>query len=510
MSEGLAFLAAGLLMLPNTICQLIPICRKRHTAPFLSYLWSLCINAGYGLLFSSETQEIAYILIGIGFFFTIIPFDCCICSSSFQCNHAAAREIFAKPLSRKDFIREMCGNRALPPSISVYAEAYHYETRTETVKVDDGDGKSHYETRTHEEKVTTWTGTKIFKYRSWQEDGNSIRIKETDIVHAACPVHYKLDSSAREGLSYLRERMYFLALCHDYYASVSNSFTTPGIRDIICGSISESSTQTTQFFQGCGGRTLWIFFTILGYQSAFETFWCQKGERMRLRLKKKISGHKGTYRCGFMEEDGEAARNTFRFDGESVVIDTPLLSNFYEGPPINPEYLIDLPDDPKHPPPECYRFGPQPPMPPQGMPPPMPPQGMQMNMNMQPGMQMNMQMQGMQPPPMPPQNMQMNMQMQGVPPPMQPQNMQMNIQMQPGMPQPQQGMPQQGMQMNMQMQGMNAPMQPGMQSQPTMQPGMNMQMNMQPGMQSQPNMQMNMQPGMQMNVNVQGPNQPPQ
>jgi hypothetical protein len=467
MEDGIALILAGALMLPNTICQLIPIIKKRNTAPFWSYFWSLCINAGIGLTLGQSTFQVGLGLLGVGFFFTIIPFDKCFCSSSFQCNHAACREIFSAPLSRKDFIREMCGNRALPPSIAVHAEAYHYETRTERVRVDDGDGKSHYETRTHQEKVTTWRGTKIFKYRSWEEAGNSIRIKETDIIHASCPVHYKLDGSAREGLRYLRERMYYLALFHDYYASVSNSFDTPGIKDIICGSISESNSSATQFYQGCGGRTLWILCTIIGYQSAFETFWCQKGERMRLRLKKKISGHRNTYRCGFMEEDGEAARSTFRFDGESVVIDTPLLTNFYSGPPVNPEFLTDLPEDPKHPAPECYQVGPPMPMQPQ----PMPMQ--QMPMQPQPGMQPQpMQMQQM--PGMQPQQM-----------PMQPQ--QMPMQPMPGM-QPQQ-MPMQPMPMQ--------PM-PGMQSQPMPMQPQQMPMQPMPGMQ------------MQMNVSVQGTNQPPQ
>jgi len=489
--DGVALLVAGCLMLPNTILQLIPVIRKRHTAPFWSYFFSLCINAGYGLLLSENTRNIGLAFVIFAFFFTIIPFDKCICKASFQCNHSACREIFSKPLSRNEFIREMCGNRALPPSIAVMAEAYHYETRTERVRVDDGDGKSHYETRTHQEKVTTWTATKIFKYRSWEEDGDSIRIKETDIIHATCPVSYKLDSSAKDGLNYLRERMYYMALHRDYYANVSNSFDTPGLKDIVCGSISEEQGNATKFYQGCPGRTLWVIFTILGYQSGFETFWCQKGERMRLKLKKKISGKKDKYRCGFMAEDEEAAKSTFRFDGESVILEEPLFLNFYNGAPINPEFLKDLPDDPNHPPPASYEY------PPQGMPMQQPQQGMYSG-----GMPMQQPQQGMYSGGMPMQQQQGMYPQQGMPMqqqqgmypqqgmPMQPQQQGMPQQQQMGMPPQQQGMYSGGM--PPQQQGMPQQQQMGM---PPQQQGMPpQQQGMPQQQQGMPQQQMGMTP----------------
>ena len=491
--EGFPFLAAGILMLPTVLCQLIPVTQGRNTAAFWSYLFSLMMNCGYGFLAAGEKYlEVAQYLLGIPVFCTIIPFSMCCCKESFQSNHLALREIFSKPNSRADFIRKMCGNRALPPYITVWCEAYHYETRVEHVTTTDSQGNKHHETRTHREKVVTYRARRALRYQTWEEKGNSIRMKETDVIHAVCTVHYKLDEYARQDLADLRRRMYRMALSRDYYADVGNTFETPGLYSSVVGSLQESKDCATNFYQGCWGRFFWIIFFIIGYQSAFESFWNKKGERMKLRLKKAISGQR-KYRCDFGAEDGHAAQETFRFDNGPVVIDQSILTGFYAGPALNQELLMPYPD-----------------MVPMGAPvqqgPPMP----NMQVQMQGPMPPNMQMQGPMPPNMQMQyNVQPNMQMQGP-------NMQMNFNVQGNMPP------------NMQMQGPNMQVQgnmpPNMQVQGNMQPNMQMNFNMQgPNMQMQgpnmqvqgnmpPNMQVQFQPNMPMNgqfsaeINMQGSN----
>ena len=343
-SAGFGMMVSALFMLPTIIFQLIPIIRKRHTPPFWSYFFSLVLNIGYGLLFSEVTRFFAYFILGYAAFFTIVPFDYCCCKTKFNCNHTICRELFSKPLSKSEFLKKMCGNRALPPRVIVRAEAYHYETRTEYIQHTDSQG-TWTEKKEVTEKVTTFEIARDLKYKSWEEGGNSIRMKENDIIHAFCLVNYELDSAANRELKNLRIKLDNIASKYDTYTSVTESYVTPGLRERVCGCISDDIACSAKFWQGCGGRILWILFTIIGYQSSIESFWASTGERMRLRLKKKISCEKSKYRCGFMEEDGEAASSTFRIDRDIVVINQSLINtNYYEGPPIDPEYLMDIPD----------------------------------------------------------------------------------------------------------------------------------------------------------------------
>lgn len=320
----LYYYTIAILMLPTVIFQAIPLILKKNTAPLMSYIVSLVWNIGYGLIIGGEGGIVqdGIMLIIFAAIMTIFPFDKCFCSSSFHGNHLVFREIFSKPLSRSEFIEEMCRNRALPPCVTVHGEAYHYETRTEVVSDTDSDGHTSYSTRTYTEEVVTFTCSRNYDYQSWQEEGNSIRIKDTDIVHAVVPVKYEVDNSAQNDIDYLRDKVRAICRTRDFYTRVSTRFSTPGIRDSLCANVSTNPSRHQQFYQGTGGRILWFLFTIIGYQSAFESFWNMAGERMRLTLRKKISGRRGTYRCGYGEEDPQAAMTTFRVDSGPVEIIT--------------------------------------------------------------------------------------------------------------------------------------------------------------------------------------------
>lgn len=323
-------------MLPNIIAQMIPLCRKKYSASPYTFFCCCCINVGCGLLvslhkmFYDETfglQISSYVLLGFGFFFLIFPFDTCCCKTWFDGPHFAIGEICHRKLSRQDFINAMSSNRALPPSIVVTAEAWYEETRTREVAETDADGDTWYRTETYTETVTTWVGSADFEYLSWQEDSNSIRIKNTDIIHAVCKVRYNLDEGAQKELDKLVVAMDEIASHHDVHHSAGYKQSCPGIRYSVTGFYSHEEPGAITFYQSWYGRLFWSICFILGYQSAYETYWCSSGERMRLNLVKSISCQSGKYRCTYNTEDVVAAETTFRTDEIASTLNSPLLTS---------------------------------------------------------------------------------------------------------------------------------------------------------------------------------------
>ena len=226
--------------------------------------------------------------------------------------------------------------------IIVSAKAYHEETRTEYETVTDSDGSTHTEIRTYTDTVVTWRNSQRFQYRSWQEDSNSIRIKETDVVHAVCTVRYHLDESGKELLHNFDKKMYNEALRHDIKASTSRKIQTPNIKHSITGYVCHDEPCETKFYQSCIGRFLWIFFTMIGYQLAYESRWASSGERMHLRLIKRISGTEGKYRCKYNQDDRVAAESTFRIENDVSALNSPLIMS-YDTPNMDQSWLKDVP-----------------------------------------------------------------------------------------------------------------------------------------------------------------------
>ncbi|EAX99807.1 hypothetical protein TVAG_175760 [Trichomonas vaginalis G3] len=359
---------AGGLMVPTILTQMIPLIRKKPAASPYVYFNSLLINIGYGLLPAITCNQalayISYACLGIGFFFFIFPFDTCCCRSWFDGWHFAAGELCRSKLSRGEFITALCGNRALPPLITVHAEAYHYETRVRHYTTTNSEGETEHHTETYTEKVTTYYNHKAYKYKSWQEDGNQIRIKETDVCHAVCTVHYRFDDKAVKKLNKLRRKMYKEAKRHDLYADVSHSIETPKFRTSITGYLCQEEPCEIKFYQSCIGRFLWFICSLLGYQSVFEYRWTSTGERMHLRLLKNISGHSDKYRCKFYQEDHDAASSTFRTDGGVYSLNDSLLMSF-NPQVIDPLWLQDLPPIEALPPGQQGQAPPPPPPQPQ-------------------------------------------------------------------------------------------------------------------------------------------------
>ncbi|EAY01955.1 hypothetical protein TVAG_430960 [Trichomonas vaginalis G3] len=341
------FYVAGALMIPNIIAEMVPLCRKKAPPSPFVFLNCLILNVGFGFLTSLVTgdeilQITSYTCLGVGVFFLIFPFDYCYCKTWFDGWHFAVGEIFNKKLSRQDFIQQMSGNRAIPPEITVTATASHDETRTEFETVTDSDGSTHTETRTYTVTVVTWRDTQAFHYESWQEDSNSIRIKETDVVHAVCTVKYDLDESCKRSLDAFEKTMYDIAKMHDTDVYTSRKMQTPNLKHSITGYICHEEPCETKFYQSCIGRFLWIFFTMIGYQLAYESRWASSGERMRLRLIKRMSSHGLKYRCRYGQDDVVAAESTFRIENEMTALNSPLIMS-YETPSMDKSWLKDVP-----------------------------------------------------------------------------------------------------------------------------------------------------------------------
>jgi hypothetical protein len=254
-----------------------------------------------------------YALIGFFFFLIIIPFDYCWCSSSFEGNHIVCREIFSKRLDRGDFQSILGKNRSIPPQVSIYVEAYHYHTWTERTTTTDSEGRTHTHTTTHTEKIITYRNTQTFQYSFWEEKGDSIRMKETSILHCICTYKIDLDRSAQAALNYQQQQMLNVARMRDVCTDSAIKYYVSDFKESVAGCISESPPAIYEFYTSCFGKFLWIFFTLIGFQSTYECIWCSQGLRMKLRLKKTIS-MEPKYRCHFNEEDYVAAETTFRID----------------------------------------------------------------------------------------------------------------------------------------------------------------------------------------------------
>ncbi|KAH0786676.1 hypothetical protein GPJ56_009419 [Histomonas meleagridis] len=300
------FFLIGILMLPNVLLQCIQQWRGRNPAPYWAFFFSILMNVGYGIAIYSP--EIGIPIAAFGLFFVLIPFDLCCRTNSFQSPHRTTEDIFSKKLNRTEFCSKVSQSRAYSPSITVHSEAYHIRHYTTTTV----DSKGRVHVHHHTQKVVTFRNARELKYTSWEEEGNSIRItNNTTMFHAIIIPSYKLDDDTKESLGNLREYMRYEALQHDVHASVSTSFSIDGLERSFCGSATQDSVPIMNFYQSWYGRTLWVFFALLGYQSAYESFYSASGERLQLTVVKRIS-MTDKLRCHYKELDQTAAETTFR------------------------------------------------------------------------------------------------------------------------------------------------------------------------------------------------------
>lgn len=351
MNETRHFLYTGLLMLPTCIAQIIPRIRHKNTAPYLSFFFCICCNVGIGLLLSyffvendkNDTNILisSIVFLVVGYFPQIIPFSICCCPTSFECNNfLIGTELFRKFESHKNFCEKLAKNRAFAPVITVSSEASH--TEIYTVTSTDSKGRTTTETRTR--KVVTYRNKQEFHYNSWQEEGNSIRVwPGTTVIHAVIKTDFKFDSEAKNALNWLRNFMYHDAKKHDVDVNVSVDYDVPGMTKSLCGTSMDDESKlplSVVFLKSCFGKLFFILFTIVGYQSILNAIWSSHGERLCLKLVKKISMRPkcngfsaggGSHinaglRAGYLEKDIDAIGSTFFTDLIEAPINEPLVN----------------------------------------------------------------------------------------------------------------------------------------------------------------------------------------
>ena len=339
-------------MIPTCIAQIIPRLTRKNTAPYFTFFLCVCCNIGIGFLISyfiddyeiddnTITLVISIILLVIGYLPQIIPFSICCCSTSFEGNNfLIAKEFFGKFESHKDFLDKLSKNRVFAPVITVFSEASHTETYTTTSTDSNGNTTTHTSTK----KVVTYRNRQQFRYNSWQEEGNPIRVwPGTSVIHAVIKVNYRLDGESKRALNWLKKFMYRDARRHDIDVDVSVKFSVPGMSESLCGTTLDDVNNLpccVNFLRSFFGKIFFILMSLAGYQSIVAGIWCSHGERLRLKLVKRISMRpkneagsfggsdgSGGLRAGYLEKDMVAMQYTFHTDNiEAPILMEPLVN----------------------------------------------------------------------------------------------------------------------------------------------------------------------------------------
>lgn len=176
------FLYIGILMLPTCIAQIIPRLKRCNTAPYSAFFFCICCNVGFGFLIyyliDEQNQEqtlyliLAIVFLVFGYLPQIVPFSIFCCPTSFEGNFLINKEIFGKLENSQDFFNKLSQNRVFAPVITVHCEASHDDHYITTTR--DSKGRSTTEHRNRE--VVTYRNSQIFRYNSWQEGWNPIRV----------------------------------------------------------------------------------------------------------------------------------------------------------------------------------------------------------------------------------------------------------------------------------------------------------------------------------------------
>lgn len=307
----ISFLISSIITLPNILPNFIFLIRNRNSVPLMTYLLNLVLSIGTPFFFVNPI--ISFVCIGIYYFFFIIPFDYCFCSTSFHGNHSVIRELLHGNANKQTLINILQTNRKTPPSFVCHATAYHYETRYQTYTTTDSEGHTHVETRTYQEMVITWTGSSEYFYESWEEKGNPIRISDFEVIHCVSKVKYYFDASAKNAMRRVENDLLEIARRHDVFQSSSWKYSVPGFVEKVGAYTTEQPSCLYLFYTSRFGVFLWFIMSFIGFQSLYESFWASHGERMVLTLKKSVSSQK-VYRCSKGSLDTTAAEATIRFD----------------------------------------------------------------------------------------------------------------------------------------------------------------------------------------------------
>ena len=319
------YLIVGALALPNALAQVIVMLAKKNPAPLWSFHFSIMMNLGYSLVIygfidDSRPKSIwipGIVTVSLVLLFTLIPCDrCCkrkCCKKSFQGNHFVWSELYGGVLDASDFREVVMRNRSAQPAAFGHVEAWHDETYTVTVRSRDADGNIDLRQETRTRHVTTWSDTRQFQYQTWQEEGNSIRLdNDISVIHALFYVRYKFEpeDAFESFLAGLRSEGYG----HDCNVTIKHWFECPDVQEVVCGTTRQNKTCFMRFFGSCFGKFFWLLAFITGYQSFYECIFAATGERMRMKLVKRMSRGTGL-RAKVGEPDHVGAETAFKVGG---------------------------------------------------------------------------------------------------------------------------------------------------------------------------------------------------
>ena len=346
-NPSLIVLIMGALMFPNAVAQAVTLMRKRHPAPMWSFHISLCMNAGYSCLIyygvgagvGKGVMAGGIVLLVLAVLATLIPFDKCCCKKSFQGNHFVFRELLKGVLDPVRF-RELVGrNRAAPPVVMARVTASHMEVRTSVSHHRDANGNMRTQHHTRTERVVTWSDTRPFMYTSWEEEGNSIRLEgKISVIHALFYVRYKFDSGAKAALQQFFNALYAEGRMHDVDVEVTPECSTPDLVPVACGTLDNERSCIVKFYGSGCGKFVWFLTWLIGYQSLFECIWSSSGERMRMKLVKRMSMGQG-FRALRGQPDHVAAEQPFKQGALSPMVGPSDAPSTPYAPPIQTTLL---------------------------------------------------------------------------------------------------------------------------------------------------------------------------
>lgn len=178
--------------------------------------------------------------------------------------------------------------------------------------------------------TTLYYNDAILLYKSWQEEGNPITLKEnTSMLHGNIECKYLFDEKSVEVINCMRNALYLDAKPHDQFCILLNNFYVPGMNKIICGTTRPPDGKmpcSSKWIPTCGGKFLMHFLKVFGYQNIIYSMWVSIGQNMKMKLVKRISmlpKEQSGLRCDYKSPDFESVEKTFHCENPTYDVEQP-------------------------------------------------------------------------------------------------------------------------------------------------------------------------------------------
>ena len=225
----------------------------------------------------------------------LLPLVLTICISSDKSRKSnVVHELFQNPKSFENIhhVIQMC--RAQPPIVNVKAESYHESIISRT----NIDGRHQH----FHERIVTLTESGELPYECWEERGQPIQLPKRALIYCKTFVKYTLTPSAEFKLKTMSQQMELKlkTIKNDQNVDISTKMNVPGINKSY---ILWNGSLLIRFFTSFLGRALWVIMVLAGYQSVYESFWCQCTGYLDINLEKVIGMKEDKLRCNSHQKD---------------------------------------------------------------------------------------------------------------------------------------------------------------------------------------------------------------